>query len=520
MAKRKITHRIILGDSLSDRGTLDKREILGFIPMSYLSGLSSKSPRGRFTNGFLWGDFMAATAVEQLEINRLRRRRKLENTARANADIADEIIANAHNMRNRNENAFSLGKDGEVLYEGHRFTRFYCEGGLTAHDFSKEFTFNPGEEGARLIVATLKDKRKQLLNDDIKLEVSNTEKKETLIVEWSGANDLITVNDEPTRESVDKAIAARMDNLEKLIASGYENFVMMNMPDLSLAPRYQRKDENAQANAKDCSDYFNAQLLEKCALMKQKYPDTYVDVFDVCGLLRKVHETPAQYGFDKDKLAIPFVETEEFKKAQTDPLDKAKMISPSTGYMFWDDVHPTADMHAWLAVKFAKKYDSVFDYESPAVRTCHQDADMRKEVKDVKKRYDLETHTKQYVKLPEDVTNIINTIHSNALKMMTSTSQIRKDKGKLLLDLLNDIHSARYPGRIRGIIADFQKDVAKQAIVATHHNPIFDKMFFKHTTRSQDDVSTLMTAVVKNIQKNDSDSEKEEVVEIEHKCCR
>ncbi len=51
----KITHLVVLGDSLSDRGTLNKRELLGFIPMSYLSGLRSKSPKGRFTNGFLWG---------------------------------------------------------------------------------------------------------------------------------------------------------------------------------------------------------------------------------------------------------------------------------------------------------------------------------------------------------------------------------------------------------------------------------------------------------------------------------
>ena len=53
--RKKITQLIIMGDSLSDRGTLNQRKLFGLIPMSYLSGLSSKSPRGRFTNGFLWG---------------------------------------------------------------------------------------------------------------------------------------------------------------------------------------------------------------------------------------------------------------------------------------------------------------------------------------------------------------------------------------------------------------------------------------------------------------------------------
>lgn len=500
MAKRKITHRIVLGDSLSDRGTLDKRKILGIIPMNYLSGLSSKSPRGRFTNGFLWGDFIATTAIQQLQIERLRRGMKLKKTARDNADIADAIISNAYDLHNRNEDAFTLDNDGQVLYEGHRFARFYCEGGLTAHDFSGELTFNPGEEGARLTVAILEDKRKQLLNDDARLQVSSKEKKATLITEWSGANDLITVNNKPSRESANKAIAARMLNLEKLILSGYQNFSMMNMPDLSLAPRYQRKNTLEQTNAKQCSDYFNAQLLEKCEQLKQKYPDVYIDVFDVCDLLRQVHDTPELYGFDKDKLTTPFVETDEFRKNQTNPDNKVKQTSPSEGYMFWDDVHPTADMHAWLAVKFEEKYNPVFKYESPAAKVCRHDA----KVRDVKDRYGLITHRKEQILLPADVLEIMASILENARKMMTSLSSIRKEKGQLLLELLEDIHYAHGNlEKVRRIITRFQDVPEKAAIIAIHQNPVFDMLFFKHTTRSQDTIQALLDAVILNIQKND-----------------
>lgn len=521
MVKRKITHRIVQGDSLSDRGTLDKRNILGFIPMNYLSGLSSKSPRGRFTNGFLWGDFVATTGIEKLEIKRLRRRLKIDNTARGNADIADEFINNSRNLRTRNEDAFSLNEDGQVLYEGHRYARFYCEGGLTAHDFSKEFTFNPLLEFTRLSVSTLEQKRQQLLDDDIKYNVTEREKQETLITEWSGANDLITVNGEPTRENADKAIAARMLNLEKLLESGYRNFVMMNMPDLSLAPRFQQMDSKAQANAKDCSDYFNTQLAQQCALMQKKYQGAFIDVFDVCGLLRQVHDTPSKYGFDQDKLTTPFVDTDAFKQWKNDQVDQTKHISPSKGYMFWDDVHPTADMHAWLALEFEKKYDSEFEYEAPITRVRnervreidipgHERLREYKDFKDVKERYDLIVPKKQPEPLPQAVLTIMDTIRKNSKIMMASSSPVRQEKGKLLKDLLIDIEYAHSNlWEIRRILARFQDEPKSMGIVAIHENPIFDMLFFKHTTRSQDDIKALQEAVIRNIQQRDTGNENE-----------
>lgn len=64
----QIARLIVLGDSLSDRGTLNKRKLLSFIPMSYLSGLSSKAPKGRFTNGYLWGDYVCTTTAEHIPL--------------------------------------------------------------------------------------------------------------------------------------------------------------------------------------------------------------------------------------------------------------------------------------------------------------------------------------------------------------------------------------------------------------------------------------------------------------------
>ncbi len=54
--------------------------------------------------------------------------------------------------------------------------------------------------------------RKLFLKTD--QNVSMEDKAKTLIIEWSGANDLITVNKRPERKAVDKAIQARVANLK------------------------------------------------------------------------------------------------------------------------------------------------------------------------------------------------------------------------------------------------------------------------------------------------------------------
>lgn len=510
MTKRTISRRVFLGDSLSDRGTLERRKLLDFIPMSVLSGLSSKSPRGRFTNGFLWGDFISATAIEQLEIDRVRRKRHFKNTAVNNADLADEVLTNAHHVRTKNEDAFSLDEDKQVLYEGHRFARFYCEGGLTAHDYSKELTFDLPDEGAREIVSTLTKKREQLLEDDRKYKISTREKQETLITEWSGANDLITVNKEPTHKEADKAVAARIANLEALINSGYTNFVLMNLPDLSLTPRFQRKDGKARENAQECSKYFNDQLAIKCQELREKYqhlkPALFIDIFDVSGLLTQVYQNPQEYGFDKDKLAKPYTESKEFKKNKANPVDKAMHISPSKGYMFWDDVHPTADMHAWLGEKFKEKYDSIFKYESPAAKTSIEEQTTKKAQKEIADRLNLEIETK----LPGNIIKHLRIILLSTTPMTRSTDPIRRKKAQFLEELVDTIYEqAGDLEKIREKIVSFQSSPKRMSIIKKHQNPILDFFIFKRTTQSEDNIKALLKAVETQIQLNDAKKEKE-----------
>jgi hypothetical protein len=72
MRLRKISRFVTLGDSLSDRGTMNNRYLFGFIPMKWVAGLSGESPAGRFTNGLAWSDHIVAMFSNSFFINELK----------------------------------------------------------------------------------------------------------------------------------------------------------------------------------------------------------------------------------------------------------------------------------------------------------------------------------------------------------------------------------------------------------------------------------------------------------------
>ncbi len=67
----QIKQLIMMGDSLSDRGTLNKKLLFGCISLSKLSGLAGHSPEGRFTNGMVWSDHVSAEIASDFTIKRL-----------------------------------------------------------------------------------------------------------------------------------------------------------------------------------------------------------------------------------------------------------------------------------------------------------------------------------------------------------------------------------------------------------------------------------------------------------------
>lgn len=348
---------VIMGNSTSDRGTFMKRKLFGFIPISLIASIFQKTHNGRFTNGYTWADNAGAMfASSTLAKHLVNKHRHIMDTT----DVADAIIGRDAHVMKEFAGAYNLNDDKLIKYQQANYFRLYAEGGLTSADYRCKFTLNPLKEIPRLIVSSLARQRRKLIADDQDSHIPCSIKEKTLMIEWSGGNDLITVNSKPDRESAIRGVNARIDNLLALIQHGYQNFVLITMPDLSVTPRFQAQSLEARNNAKIISDYFNDELKRRCQELKHNRPDIAVDIFDINITLKKVLADPEKYGFDKSKTAEQFVKSAEFK------ANKNNKCLSSSGYLFWDDVHPSADIHSMLASEFYNKFSRRYLFTAPA----------------------------------------------------------------------------------------------------------------------------------------------------------
>jgi hypothetical protein len=352
--KITISNLIFICDSLADRGTLYNRKLFGFIPMSLVTGLKGKSPDGSFTNGYTWSEDLITALVSEFTINKIKNKKHLTP-----CDIADAIVNQDVWIRWDVDNYYNLKNSLYVNFKGKNFVRDYSEGGLSSHNYKWAPTTNVSLFFTRMILSNLHEKRKKLINFDEINQLSKHYKEHTLIIEWSGANDLITLNKRPSIKEADKAIAGRMKNLEKLIEHGYCHFVLFNLPDLSLTPRFQARSEEERLNASSCSHYFNKKFKKKCKEMQKKYKHCTIDIFDIDTRFKDMYDHPEKYHLDKDKLTTPYTTSSDFKmlKNGTSPVD---------GYMFWDDVHITADAHAELAKQLFEQFRQSINFTAPS----------------------------------------------------------------------------------------------------------------------------------------------------------
>lgn len=348
---------VMMGDSLSDRGTADRDYVFGCLPLKFLSGLVGTSPKGRFTNGYVWADVISSFFASDFMIKQIKKK-----YGYTDEDIANAIISKEKKIMDKLIYDYNLDNDLFVKFEGRDFIRSYDEGGLSAYNYAWKLSSSITRFFSRIILSTLEKKREKLLAYDKEHQLTPRHKAQSLVIEWSGANDLITVNAEPSIAEVDRAIKERIKNIEILIQNGYRNFVWFNLPDLSLTPRFQNmtgeEGVKARENAHQCVVYFNQELDKACQKFKTMYTHCSFDVFDINSVFSKAYNNPEQYGLDPNKLKQPYKTSPDFKILPNG-------TSPAKGYPFWDDIHPTADVHAILANEFYKKYKPKFEFTEP-----------------------------------------------------------------------------------------------------------------------------------------------------------
>ena len=153
--------------------------------------------------------------------------------------------------------------------------------------------------------------------------------RKTLFVVWGGANDVLNATS-PT-QVVDAAIQETLD-IQRLIAAGATQILVLNLPPLGLTPRVNRLLAASQtANA--ASALYNSWLGTGVAVLNDFYRWRRVSIYqvNVFSLFTQIVANPT---------AVSLANI-------TDPA-QGNTVNPDT-YLFWDDLHPTTRGHNLVA---------------------------------------------------------------------------------------------------------------------------------------------------------------------------
>lgn len=356
----EIDEVVVFGDSLTDLNLMRNSKLGDWC------GLKGNSPEGSFTNGKPWlGDLnmeMWNKAIILSVQDYLRSHHVAGFNPENPEDIARFIEQHLEIIKEQIKSELIDKDDDEDIFKvaGRVISRSYAIGGATAYNYRGVPTSNFGYYLARLFVSRLADERQDFLKD--LSEMTPEEKnKRRLVIQWIGANDLITVNEEPLIVAADRAVEASLENIKILIANGCRDFRIGSLPDLSLTPRYQARDktEDDRLNARLTSEYINRQLEMGIEELQKLYPHCNIKLIDVNSKFKnfingireggeaaerykkyidKEYKILADYEgvkeVKKNEFYISFDEDNNLDYAVLDPCDQLRV-----GYITPEDLH-------------------------------------------------------------------------------------------------------------------------------------------------------------------------------------
>jgi len=156
----------------------------------------------------------------------------------------------------------------------------------------------------------------------------------TLIVIWIGANDIIQFY--PTATSMANIAA----ELSLLISKGVKYFLLLNMPDLGLAPLYY--NTTFQALATGAASFFNGALLTTISSIKANHTDV---TFYTPNIFALSGDTP----FVQERGVFNIGARVLIRVNETNPNSKIIISANASTIAWWDTEHPTTNLHRAIA---------------------------------------------------------------------------------------------------------------------------------------------------------------------------
>jgi phospholipase/lecithinase/hemolysin len=211
----------------------------------------------------------------------------------------------------------------------------------------------------------------------------------SLFAIWIGANNYL--NGPSNVDSITTGVVNAIgDAVETLARNGGNKFLVANLPDLNASPFVQKYGNPSLL--KEITDVHNRKLADKIDELRGKYPDIKLIFFDVNAAFEKAMADPAAYhltnvtdpcyfgtysGWYNAVQAAPDLIYSDLKKrsAQFDnshwemikdnpelmtaaqfgfiynqhPMSALEEPSTCYGYLFWDHIHPTTEVHRVIA---------------------------------------------------------------------------------------------------------------------------------------------------------------------------
>lgn len=161
----------------------------------------------------------------------------------------------------------------------------------------------------------------------------------SLFLVWAGANDLFA---NPSAATAMNAVSNISNAIATLYGDGARQFLVPNLPDLSLTPSGLAQSPATRAALQGLSVFFNTVLAGSISNLSG-LPGIDITSFDAFALLSAIAANPGAYGF-----------TNTSAPCLTGNLAVAGVVCGTPeSYLFWDSVHPTAATHAVVGHAFA-----------------------------------------------------------------------------------------------------------------------------------------------------------------------
>lgn len=166
----------------------------------------------------------------------------------------------------------------------------------------------------------------------------------TLFTFMIGGNDF--VND---TQAAEKIVADQEKMLEKLVARGARRILIVNLPDMSLAPVFSMRRGRTDGKAVLAKvDHYNQQIRDVAARVAARTEGTEIYIADARKRFDDLVARSSDHGFTNAKESCLKIDSPSALHYLETQKPRAGCTDPST-YVFWDSLHPTTRVHDMMA---------------------------------------------------------------------------------------------------------------------------------------------------------------------------